>query len=130
RQHLVWLECALSVLNIGHRLAVVETKTLGELILRPALGLARRLDAVADQLLRDFFEHGSHLLNQHFIIAKLKKQDFLAYMYSQGVQLPYVAIRFGRSGSLSLTVAIPRSRHEEHRTRISLGDERQRPCWR
>ena len=59
RQHLVRLEGALAVFDVRDRLTVVQTHPLSELILRPALGLARRFDAVADQLLRDLFEHGS-----------------------------------------------------------------------
>ena len=45
------------------------------------------------------------------------------------VRLPGIAIRFGTSRTSSETVAIPRSRHEEPRTRISLRDVRQRPRW-
>lgn len=42
----------------GHRVAVREPKGLGELIRRPALGRARRLDAAANQLWREGGAHG------------------------------------------------------------------------
>src|SRR6218665_3943330 len=70
RQHLIRLQGALAVFDVRDRLTVVQAHALGELILRPAFGLARRFDAVADQLLRDLFEHGSHLLNLHSNLAK------------------------------------------------------------
>ncbi len=78
RQHLLRLQSALAIFDVRDRLTVVQAQALGELILRPALGLARRFDAVADQLLRDLFEHGSHLLNLHSSLAKLKGQEYLA----------------------------------------------------
>jgi hypothetical protein len=98
-----------------------RTEAFSKLILRPALGLARRLHAEADQLVRDLVEHGLAPLESVILILR--------------DQLSKKILRNTESGSFALrchplrtiwrtikTVAILRSRHANHQTLISVGD--------